>query len=135
MPLALKLTMTSLASFFVTSLNTVLYRTIIFELGCDPKFKCLCSFSCLFTPIIICTLIFGFAFILAYWLIGKGHFMQINKVQFKILAVFSGLLGLLVFGYPLATIIIIYGGYFIIWLPISFVFSIALIQLLKRYNK
>lgn len=135
MPLFIKFLMTSLTSFFVTSLITVAFRTIIFELGCDTKFKCLCSFNCLFTPIIICTLIFGFAFIFSYWLIGKGHFMKINKLQFNMLAVVSGLLGFLVFGYPLATIIIIYGGYFIIWSPVSFIFSLALIQLAKKYNK
>jgi hypothetical protein len=61
--------------------------------------------------------------------------MKINKLQFNMLAVVSGLLGFLVFGYPLATIIIIYGGYFIIWSPVSFIFSLALIQLAKKYNK
>ena len=134
-PIFLKLTITWLTSFFVTSLITVCSRTIILDLNCDPKFKCLCSFNCLFTPIIICTLIFGFSFLLAYWVVAKGHFQQINNSQLYIIAIVGALSGLLIFGYPLTTLIIIYGNYLMIWLPISFVFSLGVIQLAKKHNK
>ncbi|MBU2892857.1 hypothetical protein KO495_05910 [Colwellia sp. D2M02] len=52
-----------------------------------------------------------------------------------ILSVIGALFGLLVFGYPLVTIIIIYGGYYTIWLPLSIILSVMAIQLSKKYNK
>ena len=135
MPIFLKLMIPLLAGFFVTSFITVGFRVHLLELGCDPKFKCLCSLSCLFQPIVICTFIFGFAFSLAYLLIGKGYLHKSYKYQIYVLTITGSLLGLLVFGQPLATIIIIYGGYFIVWFPISFVFSLIALMLAKKYNK
>lgn len=135
MPIFIKLAMCSLASFFVTSIITVTFRTIILDLGCDPKFSCLCSFSCLFTPIVICTSIFACTLAIAYWLIAKDSFQQTSKYQCYVLSIAGAALGLFVFGYPLATIGIIYSGYIIIWLPLSFVFSLGAIQLSKKYNK
>ena len=135
MTVSLKLTLTLLLSFLVTSVSIVSLRTNLLDLGCDPKFNCLCSLSCLFTPILICTFILGVSFLLAYWFLAQRKFTQINKHHILILSVIGAVLGLLVFGYPLATIIIIYGGYYIIWLPLSIIISVIAIQVSKKYNK
>ena len=128
----MKATMIWLSGFFMTSLVTVGCRTILFDLPCDPKFKCLCSFTCLFLPILICTLIFGLAFLLAYWFIGKGHFQELKKSQVHLLLFVSSLLGFLVFVFPLLTIVVIYGGFFTLWLLISFFVSLGAIGLAKK---
>jgi hypothetical protein len=135
MPISLKFTLTLLLSFLLTSVSVATLRTNLLDVGCDPKFKCLYSLSCLITPIIICTLILGVSFLLVYWLSAKSKFKQINKHQILTLSVIGSLFGLLVFGYPLATIIIIYGGYYIVWLPLSIILSFIAIQLSKKYNK
>jgi hypothetical protein len=121
-----------LTSFFVTSMIIVALRTVIIDTNCDPKFKCLCSFDCLIIPIIICTLIFGCAFSLSYMLLAKGHFQQINRYQISLLSIVGAFSAIVIFGIPLATIVIIYGGYFMIWLPVSFIFSLGVIQLSKK---
>ena len=134
MPILIKLTLTLLLSFLISSVSIATLRTNLLDIGCDPKFHCLCSLSCLITSIMICALIFGVSFLVAYWVFAKGKFVQINKYQILINSALGALIGLLVFGYPLATIIIIYGGYFTVWLPLTIFVSVMTIQLLKRFS-
>ena len=47
----------------------------------------------------------------------------------------GSLSGLLVFGHPLATIAVIYVGYLLTWLPISFILSAVTILLAIKYNR
>ena len=66
MSLFMKFMAPSLLGFVWTSVIAAIIRVHILDLGCDPKFECLCSISCLLQPILFSTSIFGLAFILAY---------------------------------------------------------------------
>lgn len=118
----------------LTSLAIVIYKTVLIESPCDPKFECICSLSCLLIPIVIITAILGLGLIIAYLSIGRGAFVTLNRRQIYIFSLCGCLLGALAFVHPLITIVIIYGGYIILWLPISIVASIGVIQISKKYN-
>ena len=124
-----------LTSFFVTAIITIALRTVILDTNCDPKFQCLCSFDCLITPVVFCTLIFGLSFTAAYWLLARGDIQQANKYQISLIVIVGALSAIFAFGIPLTTIGIIYNGYFSIWLPLSIFISSGTIKLAKKYNK
>lgn len=131
MPPLIKSTTAWLSAFLIASFFIVGCRTVIFDANCDPKFLCLCSFNCLIIPILVSALISLVSFCLAYWLVGRGKFKELNKSKTYVFIFIGALLGFLVFGFPLITIGVIYGGYFMILLPTSFVFSLIAIGLAK----
>ncbi len=135
MALYIKSLLGLLSSFFFTSIIIVAFRTVITHTNCDPKFNCLCSFYCLFSPIVICTFILGCAFSLSYLLLAKDRPQKINRHLITLLSVAGTFSAIVVFAIPLATIAIIYGGYFIIWLPATFIVSLSAIQFTKKYSK
>ena len=135
MPVIAKIIAPIVFSFFLTSSFTVIVRTEILSSSCDPKFKYLCSIECMFLPIVFITLILAIAFVLAYSLIGRNRFHEITKQQVYVLSTSGVLLAVLAFGHPLVTIVIVYGGYFVIWLPLCIIISLAVLKWCAKYNK
>lgn len=135
MPLMIRFLIPCLLGFILTSLSVVVLRNHILNLSCDPKFECLCSLSCLAFPMIISTLVFSIAFMLSYKLSGKNSFHDIKKNQKYTLVVTGVFLGLLAFAHPLITIVIIFGGYFTIWLAVCVVVSFGVLHLCKKLQQ
>ena len=126
------ITLVPLSSYLLTSLVFVVYKTVLIESPCDPKFECLCSFTCMLLPIVICTFILGVGIFIAFMLFGRYSFSYLSRNQLYIFSIAGCILGALVFAYPLATIAIIYSNYLILWFPICLIASIGVIQLAKK---
>jgi len=130
-----KVALAQLSGFLFASFAVVYYRTVLISMPCDPKFECLCSFSCLLSPIAICALIQMLSLSIIYFFQGRGRFKVFNKHQFICLFIAGCFLGLFAFANALITIVVIYGGYLTIWLSICMVVSFLSVRLANKYNK
>lgn len=128
----LNIAITQLGGFLISSLLIVGYRTILIKAPCDPKFECLCSFSCLLTTIATLTLILALGLSASFALLGRGIFNHINHKQLITFFIAGALLGAIAFVHPISTILIIYGGQLIIWLPLTVFVSLITIKLAKN---
>ena len=128
----IKYVLTYITSFVVASMIAVILRVDLFDFGCDPKFKCICTLRCLFQPILISSAFLFIGFSLAFLFLTKKQSLYLQKRQTLVLRSSGVLLGFIAFFHPLTTIIIIYSGFLITWLPLCFIYSLAVIQICKR---
>jgi hypothetical protein len=133
-----KVSLIPLLGFMVTSLLIIGYRTLIIEPSCDPKFPCLCSFTCLLPKILTSALLLFVGLTISYWYCGRDYFSKLNKIQICILLGVGCFLSLALLLLPFITVVIFYSGvigYLIIWLPICFCTCLYWIFLARGIGK
>lgn len=124
-----------ISGFIISSILIVGFRTLVADLNCDPKFHCLCSFTCMLPHIAICAFVLFISTLIAYVILGREKLKALNKLQLKILFVTGSILGAIVFSHPLLTILFVYTGYLMVWLPFCLVTSLIIIKIIRKYNK
>ena len=124
-----------LSGFIISSILIVGFRTLVADLNCDPKFNCICSFTCMLPHIATCASVLLFSFLVAYGILARGKLKALNRLQLKILFVAGSILGAFVFLHPLLTILFVYTGYLMVWLPFTLIASLIIITITIKYNK
>ena len=131
MKVFIKYALAYITSFILSSIITVVLRINLIDTGCDLKFKCICTLRCLFPPILISGAFLFIGFSLAFLFLARKQSQLLKKRQILVLISSGILLGFIAFFHSLTTILIIYGGFLTMWLPLCFIYSMGAIQICK----